>query len=111
MKVVQSPIKRWPGIVTLAEPLTLPQARLIEAALRPVKADTNDDRVWFSTLDTAQLPAILACVEKWELQNFPESVTVDTFPASPRGDSHKLIDWLYKEILAIYFGESEVPNV
>lgn len=111
MKIVQSPVQRWPGSVTLSQPLTLPQARLIEAALRPIQSDTADgERVWFSTLDAAQLPAIIACVEKWELSGFPETVTADNFPASPRGDSHKLIEWLYKEILAVYFGESEIPN-
>ncbi len=55
---------------------------------------------------TNKLRAIKLCVEKWELQNF----TAEPFPFSPRKDTHKLIDWLWNEILTIYEGESIVPN-
>lgn len=109
-KTITSPIKRWSGTVTIAEPLTFPQAQAIENAMRPVSQDNvKDGRVWLSVTDTAQLPAVLLCVEKWDLENFvltPEG----TPPASPRVDSHKLIDWLFGEITKIYFGEAEIPN-
>jgi hypothetical protein len=52
------------------------------------------------------LPAVIACVEKWELADF----TPDPFPASPRGDSHKLIDFIFAELLKVYFGEQEIPK-
>ena len=93
----------------IADPLTIPQAQAIEAGMtRPEEG--ADGRVWLSVIDGMQLPAIFACVEKWELANMPDPLTMDSFPASPRVDSHKLIDWLFAELRTVYFGELEIPN-
>lgn len=108
-KVITSPIKRWAGTVTIADPLTIPQAQAIEASMTPPEK-REDGRVWYSVIDGNQLPAIFACVEKWELSNMPEKLTAETFPASPRKDSHNLIEWIFSEIRNVYFGELEVPN-
>lgn len=108
-KVITSPIERWKGSVTIADPLTIPQVQAIEAGMT-IPEVGNDGRYWLSVTDAMQLPAILACVEKWELENFPEKVTAENFPASPRGDSHKLVEWLFESIRKIYFGEIAVPN-
>lgn len=111
-KRITSTSKRWAGSVTIADPLTIPQAKLIEAGMGtpPVDESNTTGRVWLSVIDDLQLPAIFACVEKWELDNMPAELTIDTFPASPRGDSHKLIEWLFKELVTVYFGEAIVPN-
>ena len=112
-KVITSPSKRWQGSVTISDPLTLPQVEAIEAGLEmPRQADDTDKdgRVFFTVLDKPHLPAIFACVEKWELSHFPESVTIETFPMSPRKDSHELIAWLFHEIYKVYMGELEIPN-
>lgn len=103
-KTVISPIERWAGTVTIADPLTLPQAQLIEHAMQP--PEVEGEKIWLSTIDANKLPAVQACVEKWELQNF----TPDPFPASPRVDSHRLMDWIFAEILTVYMGEAVVPN-
>lgn len=108
-KVITSPIKRWAGTVTIADPLTISQAQAIENGLA-IPEKTDDGRIWYSVIDTNQLPAIFACVEKWELENMPENLTAENFPASPRGESHKLIDWIFSELRKVYFGELEIPN-
>lgn len=108
-KVIKSPLQRWAGEVTISDPLTLSQAHLIEDGLTQPQGG-EDGRIWFTVIDDKQLPAILGCVEKWSLSNFPENPTLENFPASPRGDSHKLIDWLFSEIRNVYFGEAQVPN-
>lgn len=104
-KVLISPIEKWPGSVTIADPLNQIQAQAIEAGMTRPEAG-EDGRVWLSVIDGMQLPAVLACVEKWELENF----TPDPFPFSPRVDSHKLIEWLFTEIRTVYFGEAFVPK-
>jgi len=76
----------------------------------PKDESAKDGRVWLSVVDANQLPAILGCVEKWEIENIPEKPTLETFPASPRAETHKLIDWLFRELLTVYFGEATVPN-
>ena len=108
-KIVISPIKKWAGSVTIADPLTLPQAQAIEQAMEGIDFEDGDKRVVVTLLDELKQPAIMACVEKWELENFtlcPDG----TPPASPRLDSHKLREWLFMEIATVYFGELIVPN-
>jgi len=142
-KVIISPIERYKGSVTIADPLTIPQAQAVEAGfeldsefvmearrafLRSVKEngenvkETSDLKTnlitailaekknpFFSESDKMQSPAILVCVEKWNLENF--SLTNDgQLPASPRKDTHKLIEWIYSEIRKVYFGELDIPN-
>ena len=106
-KVITSPSKRWAGTVTISDPLTISQAQLIEAGMR--QPETEGGRVWMSVIDGNQLPAIFACVEIWNIEGF-EGITPDTFPASPRKESHEFIDWLFKQILSVYLGEAVIPN-
>jgi hypothetical protein len=107
-KVIISPIERYKGSVTIADPITIPQAQAVEAGM--TKPESGEDgRVWLSVIDTMQLPAVIACVEKWELTNIPDNPTAENFPASPRKDSHKLVEWIFSEIQKVYFGELDIP--
>lgn len=108
-KVIISPIERFKGSVTIADPLTIPQAQAVEIGIDKPEMDA-EGRAFFSAFDNLQLPGILACVEKWELDNMPDKVTIDNFPASPRKETHDLISWLYKSIFSVYLGEIEIPN-
>jgi len=108
-KQITSPIERWAGTVSIADPLTLSQARLIEDGLTTPETDANG-KFWTSALDIKQIPAILACVEKWELANLPDPLTLENFPASPRKDSHALVEWIFRDIMRVYSGEAEVPK-
>jgi hypothetical protein len=111
VKVLQSPSKKWGGSVTIYDPLTMPQVQLIEEVINTsVEDKQNGGRVWLSVIDTAMLPAIVACVKEWNLSDFPDTVTLETFPASPRKASHELVKWLFDEIYKVYIGEIQVPN-
>lgn len=106
-KVISSPIGLWPGTVTIADVLTLPQVELIQEGME--LPEGVGERVYFSVLDKQAIPAILACVEKWNLGNFPEAPTLDNWPFSPRKQSHELIAFLFGEILKVYNGEQDAP--
>lgn len=95
--------------------------RLVDEALEATSADElnklvsgknaeGEATIKTYLVDERMLPAVIACVEKWELQGFPEIVTADTFPATPRGESHELVKWLFAEIHRIYIGELTIPN-
>ena len=99
---------KWEGSVTMADPLTLPQARLIEEALDTPKKN-EDGTVWLSAMDEKRLPALFGCVTEWNLKGL-EGVTPENFPASPRKASHKLVEYLFLELMKIYTGELETPN-
>jgi hypothetical protein len=106
-KTIKSPSERWAGSVTIADPLTLPQAEAIEAAL---DFRTNGGQVFLTVVDKSYLPAVFACVEKWELSNFPQTPDMSNIPMSPRKESSDLYQWIWGEIRAVYLGESTVPN-
>jgi hypothetical protein len=108
-KVITSPSKRWKGSVTIADQLYLPQVELIEIGLEPILSNKTDS-IFLTVLDKPKMPAILACVESWNLENFPNPPTVENFPMSPRKASHDLITWLFTEIRNVYIGELEIPN-
>lgn len=107
-KTVTSPSKRWPGTVTISDPLTLPQAEAINDARRYFYDNRKAEGEYISylDLDKPRIPAILICVEKWDLQNF----SPDPFPMSPEKTRHSLVNWLWQELEAIYDAEDEVPN-
>src|SRR5690242_1427403 len=107
--IVKSESKRWAGSVTVYDQLTLPQVELIEAALEPVETD-KDGRYFLTAKDKKVIPALLACVEKWDLQNFPQPAALETWPMTPRKESHELIDTIWRAVLLVYQGEQDIPN-
>ena len=121
-KVIQSPVKHFPGTVTLSDPLSLPQVVRIDECLLARKQYFEETEVdgersytlkegaFWSNANTVEVEAILMCVEEWDLRGFTEKVTADTFPGSPRAASVQLINWLVVEILRVYRGEVEIPN-
>ena len=93
----------------MRDAFTLSQVELIEAAIfdmPPVK----DGKVKLTDLDRPRIPALLACVEKWEISGFPETLTADNFPLTPRRETHNLIEKIFSAIADIYNGEKEIPN-
>ena len=110
-KVITSPVQRWAGTVTIADPLTLTQAAVIEDAISGYEPTEGNVKIIDLRInDEKRLPAVFACVEKWELSNFPEIVTLTNYPASPRLLSSNLAAWIFQEIIKVYFGEAEIPN-
>ena len=108
-KIITSPVKHFPGTVTLSDPLTFSQCFAIEDALEvslKLEKETTLRRYYY-----ALLPGVLACIEKWELDNFPAIVARENFPASPKKPVSELISWLIAEISKLYLGEVEIPNV
>lgn len=112
-KVITSPVKRWPGTVTLSDPLTFPQVFAFEDANEAVQAEVNNgakDDLSVARVSWLILPGVLSCVEAWNLKDFPAAPTVDTFPATPKLSRAYLIAWLVREITALYREAEESPN-
>jgi len=102
-----SPVKRWNGSVTLSDPLTFPQVFAFQDALDAARSAGVDNG---AKVNHALLPGIIACVEAWNLQRFPTTVTPETFPATPPGDSAKLVAWLVKELTGLFEDAETIPN-
>jgi hypothetical protein len=123
-KKISSPSSRWPGAVTFSEPLNMPQALAWQRARQevdklrvtePIIVDGKEtypirDDVIMEEINVAQIPGIIACVDSWELEGFPQVVTPNNFPSSPRLKNIELIAWLVNTIWEIYWGTAEVED-
>jgi len=113
MRIIESPVERFKGTVQLSDPLTFPQVIAFQDAIREtmqVISKDGKENVSLAKLHYGLLPGILACVEKWELENIPEKLTADNFPATPMTAAGELVDWLREEITMLVIEAESVPN-
>ena len=112
-KIITSPVEKFPGTVTLSNPLTFPQFLAVQDAVLGIQAlrdEPDGDTLTQERINFMYLPGLIGCVEEWRLENFPEEVTEDTFPVTPGVASNELIVWLLSEIISLYNEAEEVPN-
>jgi hypothetical protein len=116
-RIIKSPAKCWPGQVVLPDALTFPQYIAWKDALSDVeRLKVNSEVITVGDIATdeklllAVLPGVIACVERWELDNFPINITADTFPATPRDASYVLLSAVMVEINALATQADAVPN-
>ena len=105
-KIVKSTIKKFPGSVTLYEPLTFPMVKTFEDAIQKMQ---ELEGVRQLDNDEVLIPAICSCVEEWNLEGLGD-LTPETFPGSPRIASARLVAWLIGEIIEMYSESEEDPN-
>src|SRR5579859_3959016 len=102
---IHSPVKRWPGTVTLPAYLNYPQYRAWIDAARAARSlieankpeNAAPDASWeYDRADYvhAWLPGIFAVVEAWRLAGLPETLSADTFPLAPEQPAEALFNWL-----------------
>ncbi len=105
-KTIQSPVKKWTGTVALCDPLREDQCVAIERALADMRARVKVEPAPVrSELDAMLVPAVLNCIEKNDLANWP-----GYFPGTPKVSSAKLLRWLVDEIMLLYQEAEEIPN-
>ena len=107
-KVITSPVDKWPGTVTISDPLTFPQVIAFQEALDEARALGGDASM--HAANYALLPGVFKCVEAWELDGIPEHPTPDTLPGTPALASAELLGWLIEEISNLFTEANEVPN-
>jgi hypothetical protein len=105
-KQIISPVKRFPGSVTLSDPLSYPQVFAWRDAI--AKVEEFPDGSPFD-VNAAIVPGILAIVEKWELDKFPTPVTMENFPATPPVSAARLVAWITGEITSLFSEAEEIP--
>jgi len=105
-RVIVSPVKRWPGTVTISDPLSLPQEIAFEDALAAAK-EVDGGRYFSARVRQAILTGVRACVEAWNLEG---GFTPEPFPATPPASSAALMAWLVSSIDALYQEAEPDPN-
>ena len=101
--ILTSPVKRFSGTVEIPDALTFPEYVAWENGFTGMSGES------YTVTAQALLPAICMIVKGWKLDNFPEKVTPDTFPATPPAAVAQLLAWLVGEILRVVEG-SDDPN-
>ena len=120
-KVIESPVKRFPGTVTLKDPLPFPLVVKWEEALANVEQfDKNEKdakklQKFHKEIEQYLFPILPEMVEAWNLANVQQPVTAENFPNAAKGTSarstHELVDWLIAECHAVYNGNEDAdPN-
>lgn len=106
--IITSPVSHFPGTVERPDSLTLEQAIQIENMLAEVQA--RRDKIGRAELDRLIIGAILPHFSGWAISGLPAAPTPETYPGSPRNASAQLTAWLLTNIMAVYTGETTIPN-
>lgn len=105
-KIITSPVEKWPGTVTLHDPLSLPQVVELEEAFARVK--TLGKKTSLSKQHNELLPTIVSCVTSWDLEGMKNPP--NPFPGTPRRPAAELLNWLVEEVTALFTEAESVPN-
>ncbi len=105
-KTIICPVERWAGSVTLVEPMPLPLVVELEKAIEAAQTLESPTR---SQTEAALLGAALKCVASHNLSGLSETLSLATWPGTPRLDSARLFGWLMDEVMSIYTGEVARP--
>jgi len=110
-KVINSPSKRYPGTVTLAYPLTFPQYAAWRRALDSLPEGIGQVGEITSDIEASRLilPGVFAIVERWNLANMPEPLTLENFPSTPRMAVFRLLTEIVAEISAMVNEDDDAP--
>jgi len=110
-RILISPVKKFPGTVKLPEFYTLAQVSAWSDAVQDVMAATDDKgNIRRIKKYMIMLPAILACVEVWQIVGQPDNLTADNFVGTPTSAACDLLQWVDDEIRSIVNGDLEIPN-
>ena len=108
-KTLVSPVKRWPGTVTISDPLDIPQYLKLEQMFKE-RGELPDKPTW-GQVQAVTAPAVFACVEKWDMPAKQQAVLEQgRYPMTPRAESIEFMNWLLTEITALFVEAEEAPN-
>ena len=107
-KIIECPVKCWPGTITIPDYLNYPQVMAFRKAM--AEAQQLGEDVPVDTYNFTILPGLCACVERWDIKGLPEHVTPETFPGAPASASVRLMSWLIGVVVEQFKEAEEVPN-
>ena len=103
---------RWGGNITIHSHLTYPQVIAYESSIAAGQEylEEHGEDAMTAVYNHLVLPGVIGCIEEWELADFPETVTADTFPATPRVAAAKLLVWVIESIRETMRDDEDIPN-
>lgn len=113
MKIIESPVERWPGTVGLHENLYLPQTVAVMDVIEQVGFLNKDEGETFTIHlkdHLTLLPAILDCIEEWNIEGLERPTSEKDFPGNPLGAVNRLASWLFNEVFELVLYGDTIPN-
>ena len=113
MKRIESPVEKWPGTVGLRENLYLPQTTAVLDAVDEVGflKKKDGEQITIKLQDhLTLLPAILDCIEEWNIEGLERPTSEKDFPGNPLGAANRLASWLFNEVFDLVMFGDTVPN-
>ena len=114
-KTIKSPVKKWPGAVTLHDPLSLPQVVAIKEAFNSALELGSEKNKKGETIITdlslyhkELAPAITDCVQSWDLEGIDNPPS--PFPGTPIKPAAEVINWLSEEVTELFQEAEDPPN-
>ena len=101
-KKIESPVKRFPGTVTLPDSLTFTQLEQWGEAF-------SESGEGYATRGRIILPVIFSIVQSWDIPAL-QGVTPETFPSTPIKSVASLLSWLVTAIAQIINEDDDAPN-
>jgi hypothetical protein len=92
-KVLTSPVKRFPGTVTIADPLSYAQLEAWMHGVNAVQRVKGTDEDTSLHTEKTMWKAIWPCVEKWDLKGL-QPLNVEEIPSTPRTAVIRVLSWL-----------------
>lgn len=105
-KTIKSPVERWPGTVTLYDPLDYPQIIAVEEAF--AESNELDEDASIGHRYGILVGPICTCIEKWDLKGLGNPPV--PFPATPRTPATELLSWLITEVTELFTEASDIPE-
>jgi hypothetical protein len=106
-RVITSPVKRWPGTITLSDPLTYEQVFAWQDAIEAGKKAGEEYGNSLLRIVAVMRPGILACIERHDLGG---GFSLDRWPATPAGSANQLAAWVIGEITRLFDEAEEDVN-
>ena len=106
--VHESPVKKFPGSVTIPDFLNYPQVLAFREAVQA--AQELGEGAKLVEYNHALLPGVIPCVEKWEIPSLPQVISADNFPVAPTQASQRLTAWLIGLVTALMNEADDIPN-
>jgi hypothetical protein len=100
-KKIDSPVKRFPGSMTLSDPLTFPQSIAFAKGIKEARELEVNNREDFYEYVKLAVPAVAVCVESWDIEGVGD-LTPDTFPSTPRDSAPELLGWIVGAVTALF---------
>ena len=103
-KIINSPVKKFPGSITLPDALPLAKVLAFDKAMRAASDLPIIERA------AVCLDAIMDCIEVFQIKGQPDKPTSQTFLYTPAAAATDLYIWLLTSVTALVVGEKEIPN-